>query len=164
MPSCASRTAARLSACLSVRVSVRLWLPAVPRSGGVPAGSRPLLGKQVTLPRQLLLCACLNCPSQLAVIRDSVKMSKHSAFISPGGPRPPSWQPREIPRAPLPRMPSASRPAKGKLMASRSKSLPEIILFCPRIDCSRPGNMSKSIRQSSGQKRHALAPFIYPLF
>lgn len=122
--------------CTSVCPAAAPELPAVPGSGGVPdkGGMRRAgaglpagrsLGKQVTLPRQLLLCACLNCPSQLAVIRDSVKMSKHSAFISPGGPRPPCWQPREIPRAPLPRMPSASRPApaKGKLMTSRSKSL-----------------------------------------
>lgn len=73
-----------------------------PGPGPGSAVPRPLLGNQVTLPRQLLLCACLNCPSQLAVISDSVKMSKHGAFISAGRPRPPSRQPQEIPQGTAP--------------------------------------------------------------
>lgn len=56
-------------------------------------------------------------------------MSKHSAFISraaPGDPQAPS-----APRSRARRAGPQTAPPKGKLMTGRSKSLPEIVLFCP---------------------------------
>lgn len=48
---------------------------------------RPLLCTHVTLTPPLLLCARLNCPSQLAVISDSVQISQRSVSVPPGNPQ-----------------------------------------------------------------------------
>lgn len=54
--------------------------------GGGGGGIKPpplSLCTHVTLVWQPLLCACLNCPSQLALISHSVRMSKHGASSHP---------------------------------------------------------------------------------
>lgn len=88
---CLSSSPALLSVCPSVCLSAR---PAalrghVPLRTGCARGPalRPLLCTHVTLTPRLLLCARLNCPSQLAVISDSVQISKRSVSVPPGNPQ-----------------------------------------------------------------------------
>lgn len=133
---------------------------------------------------QLLLCAYLNCPSQLVVISDSVKMSKHSAFISslPTSnllpyPHPhPLLHGQSVP--PILQGLCSAHPWRKQSTARlawtsvgkrqiNDKSWLEIILFCPStegLSYSRSENMPGSIHSCLRARKACSSPICFSHF